>query len=102
MRFYVRRRASIFPGKGGMFIYRKEKIKRIKEQYPKGTKVCLEHMEGEAQLPAGLKGTVQFVDDIGQIHVRWENRSSLALHEEVDSFHKIRDVHSRKEHEPER
>ena len=34
----------------------------------------------------GLKGTVKHVDDIGQIHVRWENGSGLALNLDVDSF----------------
>ncbi len=37
----------------------------------------------------GLKGTVMSVDDIGQIHVNWENGSTLALTEE-DSFEKMR------------
>ena len=30
------------------------------------------HMEGEKDMPSGLKGTVSFADDIGQIHVKWE------------------------------
>lgn len=29
------------------------------------------------QMPAGLKGTVMFVDDIGTVHIDWENGSSL-------------------------
>jgi len=37
----------------------------------------------------GLKGTVTHVDDAGQIHMRWENGSSLALNVEVDTFKKI-------------
>lgn len=41
--------------------------KVIKQRYPKGTQVCLGHMEGENDMPSGLKGTVSFVDDIGQI-----------------------------------
>ena len=43
-------------------------------------------MEGEADMPSGLAGTVQFVDDIGQIHVQWENGRSLALNAETDRF----------------
>ena len=34
----------------------------------------------------GLEGTIESVDDIGQIHVRWDNGSSLALNYEEDSF----------------
>lgn len=61
----------------------------IKQRYPKGTTVRLGHMEGEAGMPPGLKGTVSFVDDIGQIHVKWENGRTLALETDVDSFQVI-------------
>lgn len=58
----------------------------IKQRYPKGTKVCLGYMDGEKGMPSGLLGTVSFVDDIGQIHVSWENGRSLPLNTDVDSF----------------
>lgn len=61
----------------------------IKRRYPKGTVISLGHMEGEAGMPPGLKGTVSFVDDIGQIHVNWENGRSLALNTDADSFQVI-------------
>lgn len=63
----------------------REKIKLIKEQYQKGLRIKLINMEGE-NLPEGAKGTVEFADDIGQIHVAWDNGSSLALNIEKDSF----------------
>jgi hypothetical protein len=65
--------------------------KVIKQRYPAGTKVCLGSMEGEAGMPTGLKGTVRFVDDIGQIHVSWENGRTLPLNTEVDSFHVLKE-----------
>ena len=37
----------------------------------------------------GLKGTVTHVDDAGQIHMKWENGSSLALNVGVDTFKKV-------------
>ena len=39
--------------------------------------------------PSGTVGEVMFVDDIGQIHVKWENGSSLALNVKLDSFSRI-------------
>ena len=54
-------------------------VERIREMYPEGTQIILQEMQGENQMPYGLKGTVKFVDDAGQIHMRWENGSSLAL-----------------------
>ena len=38
-------------------------------------------------MPAGLTGIVDSVDDLGQIHCHWENGSSLALIPGVDHFH---------------
>lgn len=64
-------------------------IDKIREMYPEGTLIELEEMKGEPQMPYGMKGTVRFVDDMGQIHMRWENGSSLALSIEEDSFNKI-------------
>lgn len=40
-------------------------------------------------MPYGLKGTVKFVDDAGQIHMKWENGSSLALNIHEDTFEKV-------------
>lgn len=69
----------------------KEKLEMLRKSYPAGTKVCLDGMEGESRMKSGLKGEVRYVDDIGQIHVGWENGSSLALVPGVDRFHAIRD-----------
>ena len=37
-------------------------------------------------MPAGLVGTVNYVDDVGSIHVSWSNGSSLALIPDEDDF----------------
>ena len=66
-------------------------IDRIKEEYPPGSHVKLIEMKGEPHMPYGLNGTVMAIDDIGQIHVNWENGSTLALTEE-DRFEKMRMV----------
>lgn len=60
-------------------------VDEIKQNYQKGIQIKLEKMEGE-DLPKGLIGQVQYVDDLGQIHMSWENGSSLALNIEVDQF----------------
>lgn len=68
----------------------------------KSDKEVVPGMEGERNMPSGLKGKVCYVDDAGQIHVNWENGSSLAVLPEVDSFHKIGEPHKRKEHDMQR
>ena len=65
---------------------RREEVERIKEQYPEGTPIRLYSMEGEQTVPPGSRGVVDHVDDIGQIHMKWENGSSLALIVEEDRF----------------
>lgn len=65
------------------------KLKEIREMYPEGTQIVLTEMAGESQMPYGLKGTVKFVDDAGQIHMKWENGSSLALNINEDTFEKV-------------
>lgn len=80
-----------------------KKIEMLKLQYKPGTKLCLDRMDGEPQMPVGLKGEVFMVDDIGQIHVQWENGSSLALNIEVDRFHALeKPEKKRKKGEPSR
>lgn len=40
-------------------------------------------------LPSGTIGVVFAIDDLGTIHVAWENGSTLGLIPEVDIFRKI-------------
>ena len=63
---------------------------RYKEMYPKGTRIELISMEDPfAPIESGTQGTVEFVDDMGQIHMRWDNGRTLALIPDEDSFKKI-------------
>ena len=65
------------------------KVDFLRKMYPKGTRVELHDMDDPQAPPSGTKGEVMFVDDIGQIHVKWETGSSLALIPSVDSFSKV-------------
>ena len=64
-------------------------VELIRKMYPEGTKVVLDFMDDFQAPPSGTKGEVLLVDSIGQIHVKWENGSSLALNTDVDRFHKL-------------
>lgn len=61
----------------------------MKTKYPIGTRIELIHMIDTFAVPDGTKGTVAFVDDAGQIHMRWDNGRSLAIIEGVDTFRVI-------------
>ena len=64
-------------------------MRHIKVLYPKGTKIKLIKMNDKFAPPSGTTGTVDFVDDIGQIHVKWESGGSLALIIGEDDFEVI-------------
>lgn len=63
---------------------------RTKESYPVGTRLELISMDDPyAPVPPGARGTVQYVDDMGQIGMKWDNGSSLSLVPGEDSFRKL-------------
>lgn len=68
------------------FSERKAYVENLRLMIPAGSEVVLTSMYNEPQMKEGLKGEVRFIDDIGQIHVEWENGSTLALDTSVDKF----------------
>ena len=62
-------------------------LENLRKQYPVGTKIQLISMRNEKYpiLP-GTIGEVTHIDDLGSIHMKWQNGSSLAIIPEVDSF----------------
>lgn len=74
-----------------------EEIRQIKENYPPGTRIQLIQMEDQWAVPAGTRGTVDFVDDQGQIHPKWDNGRSLAIVPQVDQFRKLTEQELREE-----
>ena len=65
----------------------KSYLAQLRKQFPVGTKIQLISMRDEKYpiLP-GTIGVVTHIDDMGSIHLKWQNGSSLALIPEVDSF----------------
>ena len=59
----------------------------LRKMYPEGCRVSLERMVDEpyAKLHPGDLGTVRNVDDAGQIHISWDQGSSVAVIYKVDS-----------------
>lgn len=67
-----------------------KEIARVRSQYPAGTRVRLISMDDPySHLKDGDMGTVEFTDDMGQIHVRWDCGSGLALIPGIDSFRRV-------------
>lgn len=69
---------------GGDYLIILEQTKKI---YKPGTKIELIRLNDEyANLEQGDRGTVIAVDDIGTIHVRWDNGLVLGLIPDEDKF----------------
>jgi hypothetical protein len=71
-------------------ITNKAQVDRLKNQYPSGTRIeLLSSMNDIQPIESGSKGTVIAVDDIGTIHMRWDNGRGLGLIPGEDHFRVI-------------
>lgn len=52
-------------------------LEKLRKMYPIGAKAKLVKMDDVQAPPVGTMGVVEFIDDIGTIHIKWENASSL-------------------------
>ena len=71
-----------------------ERLRRLAERhrqsYPKGTRRMLLSMDDPySPVPPGTRGSVEFVDDMAQIFMHWDNGRTLPLNSDVDSFRKL-------------
>lgn len=62
-------------------------IEKIKRELPEGTRIELIHINDDfCKLKKGTKGTIDCVDDIGQVHVQFDDSIRIGLNMEEDSF----------------
>ena len=64
-------------------------VETLKNRYPAGTRVRLHYMNDARAVEPGEEGTVRIVDDMGTIHVDWDNGRRLGLVYGEDSFEVI-------------
>jgi len=55
-------------------------------KYLKGKRVRMISMEDVDPIQPGQCGVVQFVDDLNQLHVKWDDGRTLAIIPEKDQF----------------
>ena len=66
---------------------KREAVEAVSARYPKGTRVELVSMDDPyTTLKPGDQGTVDFVDDIATIHVKWDCGSGLGVAYGVDKI----------------
>ena len=67
-------------------------VERLKKEYPKDTRLVLISMDDPySKLVSGDKGSVNYVDSAGTIHMKWDRGSRLGLVYGVDVFRKLTD-----------
>lgn len=66
-----------------------KKVELLRQRYPEGTRICLDHMEDLCPVESGTCGWVQFVDDAGTLHCKFDNGRMLGVIPDVDKFHII-------------
>ena len=64
-------------------------VAMTRQNYPPGTRLELISMDDPQAIPPGSRGTVDHVDDMGTIHMRWDCGRSLGLVPGEDSFRKL-------------
>ncbi|MEN6291718.1 MAG: DUF4314 domain-containing protein [Methanobacterium sp.] len=66
----------------------KKILNTLRDEFPSGTRVkCVEMIDEPA--PSGTEGTVILVDDLGTVHVNWDNGHTLGLLYDEDKYEKI-------------
>lgn len=66
-----------------------KKVELLRQRYPEGTRICLDHMEDLCPVESGTCGWVQFVDDAGTLHCKFDNGRMLGVIPDVDKYHII-------------
>ena len=68
----------------------RNEVERIKEQYPVVTRIELIGMDDPyAPVESGIQGTVEIVDDVGTLHMKWDNGRTLGIVPGEDQFRVI-------------
>lgn len=73
-----------------MKVMSRSEVDGIKSSYPQGTRIELIEMNDSQAVPSGTLGTVSHVDDMGTIHMEWDNGRFLGLVVGEDMFRRIK------------
>lgn len=67
----------------------RETVARVRADFPPGTRVELIRMDDPQAPPIGTKGTVLWVDDVGDLCMHWDTGSSLKVVLSEDRVRKV-------------
>lgn len=67
----------------------KKILNKIKDIYKPGTEIFLVSKNSKPHIPSTSKGIVKKVDDLGFVHIDWNNGEKTTLKNGVDIFYKL-------------
>ena len=80
---------SVWWQKGENMVIPNTVLLSLRETFSEGTRVRLLKMDDTQAPPIGTEGTVVYVDDIGTVHISWDNGSGLGAVWEEDRIEKV-------------
>lgn len=81
---------------------RRKMVEQYREAYPPGTRIVLLDISETLQpVPLGMRGTAAFIDDMCQLHMKWDNDRTLAVIPGEDLFRKLTKAELAEEQEQE-
>lgn len=66
------------------------KLESIRRVYRPGDRIELVSMEDAMSVPPGTQGTVEYVDDGGNVHMVWDNGSTLSFLPDIDKCKRLK------------
>jgi len=69
----------------------RKEVEKIKKMFPVGTRIRLKLMNDDNAVPSGMCGTVDYIDDEGQIGMKWDNGRTLSLIYGEDDFEIVKE-----------
>lgn len=70
-----------------MYDVNHETVERWRKEHPVGSRVTLQQLNDPyTTMEPGTTGTLQFIDDIGTYHIKWDNGRGIGLVRGEDSF----------------
>ena len=71
-------------------VYNEKKVELLRQRYPEGTRICLDHMEDLCPVESGTNGPLHRAADINSGGGMWDNGRTLNLLPDEDKFHTIK------------
>ena len=64
-------------------------MKQEYKGYKPGDRIEMIYMDDIQAIPSGTQGMIDYIDDIGQLHMKWDNGRTLAVNLDVDIIEKV-------------